>query len=316
MSSFSYMSFDPSKSFSELFPHAPSPSKIAHIKGFGSGLVYFKAQAGWLQKAKMQIVKKIKESGATTIVFDGDPLRDDSFTSLIPMILDQIDKSSVKHIVAFRRDDEKSIESFRKSWETLFWKHLRNNNKVTENGNTNSINRLLGVSVFLVPHEMHPSKELIRYIMNDADKKPLGGPQKWASLGLLGLETSKATRVYCLGGGETLAAEIDCYTNYILAERKKLDPKFKPNDLLSEHDDEDKDDIDNGNCQGSSTVVRFYLWDVLRCQKHNHNCWEQSSVALRHHLPPTVIIMSDIIDEGDDDLDDHNVPRKSKWKKS
>jgi hypothetical protein len=156
-----------------------------HIKGFGSRL-----QFG--DPATEEMVADILSSltRAKLVVWDGDPLRPDSFTALIPKVV-ALQRSLGKNVrlAAFRRDNPESVASFKNSW-VEFARQLED-----------------PIHLILVPDDMKSSTTTPQQNQNQTVAGG-GSPRVWAELGLIAFEHSHARRSVVLGGGDTCRIEV------------------------------------------------------------------------------------------------------------
>ncbi|CAE7379410.1 MGAT4C [Symbiodinium sp. CCMP2592] len=168
------------------------PSEILHLKGFGGNVPSFFDKEAVTEASRSSL-----------LVWDGDELKETSFTRLIP---EYLKSGESRRVVAFRIND--SIDSFKASWKEVAAAHP---------------GRIAVVPVDLADL----MSRLRRYEAAMKDIPP--GRQKFVMLGRLAIEASGAKQVVALGGGSISQkeAELSCGEDTGECMTGSIHPEFK-----------------------------------------------------------------------------------------
>jgi len=162
----------------------PTPEKIVHVKGFGSGL------NGIMDEA---VLDDILHSTCEMIVWDGDPFEDTGFTKMVPKFLERNPQSKA---LAFVLDYE--VDDFRESWEKVIERYP---------------GRIRVVAVDLKPPIWRDAADYgITEELQDVQGLP-DWAQEYFLMGRLACKATGSKQIFSLGGGGIAAHEAKVSTN-------------------------------------------------------------------------------------------------------
>jgi hypothetical protein len=143
-----------------------------HFKGFGRGVDYNHPAVKW---AFHDVAKFVHTAEPTYLAFDGDPYRPDSFTAMLPGLLEGTVNPRdppQPRLLVFKYDTEENLAEVEDTWQAAAVPG--------------------GLRLLAVPED--PSGE--------------DNPESWAALGGIALRFTGAHTALCFGGGDTIALEV------------------------------------------------------------------------------------------------------------
>jgi hypothetical protein len=146
---------------------------IKHVKGFGGGIT----APQWKDRAFQEI------GICDTLAFDGDPIKKDSFTTLVP---DFLRAGANRRAIAFR--DSQKLRTFKQSWRAVLQE--------------------FGDRITIVSVDKEKDIDTFGLRLEDCNIKALpSNAREFYFLGRVGINATSSKAVVCIGGGGVATCE-------------------------------------------------------------------------------------------------------------